>query len=89
MSVRRAQAEIDSAEYAEWIAFHSIEPFSYERSENMLCLVAAILANTHRDKGTRAYKPDDFKPQYGRKRVEDSVSIEMKLRAIFKHGDNK
>jgi len=89
MSVRRAQAEIDSAEYAEWIAWHSMEPFTHERSENMLCVVASILANVHRGKGVSAFKPEDFKPKYGESKKRDTAeTIEMKLRAMFKHGNN-
>lgn len=85
MSVRRAQAEIDSAEYAEWMAFHAIEPFTHERAENMLCVIASILANVHSDKG-RDFKPIDFKPEYGPKVRETSESLQTKLRAIFNKG---
>ncbi len=89
MSVRRAQAEIDSAEFAEWIAWHRMEPFTHERSENMLCVVASILANVHRGKGVSAFKAEDFKPKYGETSKRDTAeTIEMKLRAIFKHGNN-
>ena len=89
MSVRRAQSEIDSAEFAEWIAWHSIEPFTHERSENLLCVVAAILANVHRGKGVSSFEPNDFKPEYGKQKQRDTAeTIEMKLRAIFKHGNN-
>lgn len=90
MSVRRAQSEIDSAEFAEWAAYHTTEPFTHQRSENVLCIVASILANVNRKKGTAPYKPADFLPKYGgkRKTIDSAKEIEMKLRAIFKHGNN-
>ena len=87
MSVRRAQSEIDSSEFAEWIAYHSIDPFTIDKSEYLLGVVAAILANVHRKKGARAFKPDDFMPKYGRKQIDSAENIEIKLRAIF-NGNN-
>lgn len=88
MSVRRAQAEINSAEFAEWIAFHSTEPFASERIENMLCIIATIFANAHIGKNTRPYKPEDFKPDYKKKSADTAISMETKLRAMFKNGNN-
>ncbi len=79
--------EIDSAEFAEWLAYHEIEPFTVDRSEYILCTIAAILANVHRGKGTAVYKPEDFMPQYGKKKRDSSEDIETKLRAIF-NGNN-
>ncbi len=87
MSVKRAQSEIDSSEFAEWIAYHSIDPFTIDKSENLLAVVAAILANVHRAKGARTYKPEDFILKYGKKQVDSAQNIETKLRAIF-NGNN-
>jgi len=87
MSVSRAQSEIDSAEFAEWIAYHSIDPFTIDKSEYLLAVIASILANVHRKKGSRTYKPGDFIPKYGKKQVDSAQNIETKLRAIF-NGNN-
>ncbi len=88
MSVRQAQREIDSAEYAEWAAYQTTEPFAYERSENVLSIIACLVANLTRKKGSKAFAPSDFKPKYG-KRVRDSAKqMEIKLRAMF-GGNNK
>ena len=50
---------LSSSEFIDWIAFHSLEPFSdtYRPS----CIVAATLANIHRTRQT-AFSSDDFMP---------------------------
>ena len=63
MSVRRAQAEIDSREFSEWIAYHGLEPFGEERADLRAGIVAATVANVHRGRGQRALKPADFMPK--------------------------
>lgn len=88
MSVSQAQSCINSAEFSEWIAFHNIEHFTIERTENMLALIASILVNQHRKKGERAYSPEDFIPEYGKKRQDSGEDLEIKLRAIL-NGNNQ
>lgn len=88
MSVSQAQSCVSSAEFSEWIAFHNLEPFTVDRTENMLSIIAAILANTHRKKGSRPYEPEDFLPHYGKKEVQTGDQMEIKLRAIL-HGHNQ
>lgn len=83
MSVKEAQTRIDSAEFSEWMAYASIDPFLIDRSENMLAIIASILANIHRPKGHRAFKPEDFIPEYGPKKIESPEDIFIKLRSAF------
>lgn len=83
MSVSQAQACIDSAEFAEWIAFHKTEPFTINRVENMLGIVAAILSNSNRSKGSKTYAPEDFIPKYGEAPKDSAQNLETKLRAIL------
>ena len=88
MSVRQAQSDIDSAEFSEWIAFHSIQPFTIDTHEYMLAVIASIIANVNRTKGTKSYSPEDFMPQYKKERKrDDPASMEIKLRALL-HGNN-
>ena len=87
MSVSQAQSCIDSAEFSEWIAMHNIEPFTADRTENMLSIIAAILFNQARKKGTPAYQPEDFLPHYGKKKPQSAEHLELKLRAIL-NGNN-
>lgn len=83
MSVKRAQAEIDSVEFSHWIAYHSIDPFTVDRSEYMLAMIASILCNVHRRKGSKVHKPHDFIINYGKRRRDSAEEIEIKLRSLF------
>lgn len=47
MSVRQAQQQIDSAEFAEWVAFNNIHPFMVDRVEYAVAIQSALLANIH------------------------------------------
>ena len=89
-SVREAQASIDSREYAEWLAWHSIEPFTIDRTEAMLAQVCAVLMNVNRTKPSdKIFDIEDFlmwgKPT---KKRNTALEIETKLKAIFS-GYNK
>lgn len=64
MSLRRAQAEISAAEFAEWQAFYAIEPFGEERADLRAAIIAATVANSMRVKG-RVLTPADFMPDFG------------------------
>lgn len=66
MSVKRAQREIDSREFAEWMAYSKIEPFGPEREDQRAGMVAALIANVNRDPAKRAepYDVEDFFPRY-------------------------
>jgi len=66
MSVRRAQQEISSAEFAEWQAYASIEPFGEERADLRSAIVACVIANSNRSKSQKAFKVKDFMPKFGR-----------------------
>jgi hypothetical protein len=87
MSVSQAQSCINSAEFSEWMAYNTINPFTVDRTEAMLSVACSILANTSRKKGSKAYKPADFIPKYGRKKVMKPTDLETKMRALF-NGNN-
>ncbi len=56
----RLAAELTSAEFSEWIAFYSIEPFGSQADDLRAGVVAAVTANTVRSKGQKAARPADF-----------------------------
>ncbi len=84
MSVREAQQKIDSAEFSEWIAFHSQEPFTFNTTEKLLADIACMIGNMFSKPGAKTLKPDHFLPTTTPVKREDSKSMEMKLRAFFK-----
>jgi hypothetical protein len=75
MSVRRAQREIDSAEFTEWSAFDRIEPFGPERADLRAGIIAAQIAAFG---GRREVTPGDFMPDFGRSRRQSPEEIELR-----------
>ncbi|VVE90399.1 phage tail assembly protein T [Pandoraea bronchicola] len=57
MSVRQAQREIDSAEFAEWVAYSRIEQFGSPIEDLRTGAVVSMLANINRD---RKRHPEPF-----------------------------
>lgn len=83
MSVRRAQQEIDAAEFSEWIAYHKLNPFTVKTTDNVLAIIASMIGNALRKKGSKTLRPDDFLPKDRVVKREDAKVIEMKLKTIF------
>lgn len=62
MSVAECQRRVDSAEFAEWMAFAQVDgPWWPERGDVQAGVVASTLANLHVRKGRR-FAPADFMP---------------------------
>jgi hypothetical protein len=61
MSVARAQREIDSAEFVEWMARDQL-PGMHSETQRMAGLLASVLANVNRDPKRRPqpFQPADF-----------------------------
>lgn len=64
MSVKRAQREIDSREFTEWMAYAALEPFGETRADLRAGIVASTLANIHRSEGSEPFTPSDFMPTF-------------------------
>ena len=47
-----------------WSNYFSIEPFPEERADFRMANLMALMANINRKKGTQAYAPQDFMPQF-------------------------
>lgn len=66
MTVREAQARIDSKEFLRWMAFSRLEPFGQEVEDRRFARLAALIANVNRDPKRKptAYTLEDFMPDY-------------------------
>lgn len=75
---------MDSLELAEWMAYYSIEPWGYHFDNWRSGMVASQIANPHRKKGAKPFKPSDFWLDTDpNKRAPETV--EDKLRAALGH----
>ncbi len=51
---------MSSAEFMQWIAYYSLEPFGATRDNLHSAMIASTIANVHRGKGKKAIPPKDF-----------------------------
>lgn len=63
MTVEDLLGRVSSRELTEWMIFYGYEPFGYETELYGSAIVASVLANIHRKKGSKEIKPDDFIPR--------------------------
>lgn len=71
---------MSSKDIAEAMAYQNLDPHDQSRADLRAGIVASVIANVNRGKGSRSYKPADFMPQYGRKKVN---AMAEKVRQIF------
>lgn len=78
---------MSSAEFAEWMAYYTLEPFGEERADLRMAVLASLIANANRDpkRRKRAYAPKDFMPQFDRPEQDwqQQLSIAEMLNAAF------
>ena len=61
-TVEELQARMSSAEFGEWLAFYTIEPFGPSMDDVRMGTVASTIANFNRGPNTKPFKPSDFAP---------------------------
>lgn len=54
---------LSSRQWAEWQAFYQMEPFGDVKADWRAGMLASVLANVNRGKGTKAFHPEDFMPK--------------------------
>ena len=84
MSVRQAQREIDSAEFIEWAAYHTSDPWGEERADLRIGILAATVVNMFSKKN---YSASDFMPDFEGERLRPQITspklIENMMRTMF------
>ncbi|WP_425320716.1 phage tail assembly protein T [Burkholderia aenigmatica] len=84
MSVRRAQAEVSSAEFGEWVAYFSIEPFGDRIADLRAGTIASVIANVNRTPNTPPLLPSQFMPWISTpKAAEPARSAEDIAASVF------
>lgn len=64
MTVAELLDRISSTELSEWMAFFQLEPWGNEVDMLGHAITASTVANTVRPKGHKAYRPQDFMPDF-------------------------
>lgn len=55
---------MNAHEFAEWQAYHRIYPFGEGREDARAGVIASVISNVYRKKGTKPRVWQDFFPQY-------------------------
>lgn len=82
MSVARAQREISSAEFTEWIAFYKREPWGEERADLRAGIVASTVANAAPFRKGRAYTPSEFMPfakSHAHRQSQEEIAMRLEI----------
>jgi len=77
MSLVRAQQEISSAEFSQWIAYNNVEPFGESRADLRAGIISSVMANIHRGKGQKSFTADEFMPEFGEREKPKMKSRQM------------
>jgi hypothetical protein len=62
LSNKRAQEELSPDEFNSWCAYYQIQPFGEQRQDFRFGMMLSMMANIHRQKGGKSYRPFDFMP---------------------------
>lgn len=68
MTVEELLSKVSSLELAEWMAFYRIEPWDTFRDDWHFGMLASVMANAWRGKGSKRFKPKDFIPKFHKRR---------------------
>ena len=85
-SVDELQRAMSSAEFVDWCAFYSLEPWGYEMQNWRMGVVAATTANAAGRK--KPLKPTDFMPKPARRRQKSAAQIEKALMNVSRQGES-
>jgi flagellar basal body rod protein FlgC len=66
-------SEISSVQFAEWIAYSTLEPWGEERDDLRMGIMASTIANANRGKNQKPYKPQDFMPSFEQETEEQAA----------------
>lgn len=85
MTVQELLERVSSRELTEWMAFYQLEPWGTEIWDFRAGLIAAAVANAHRGRKTRPFRPTDFMPHWDEP-VQEEQSWEEQERIMAMWG---
>lgn len=72
---------MSSREFSEWIEFYRLEPFGTDIDLLGHAITASVTANANRPKGHKAYRPEEFMPNFEKR--EQTVDEQIQFAAMF------
>ena len=92
MTVAELLARVSSKELTRWMVFYEVEPFGAGLPYIGEGIVASNIANVNRQKGKKAYTPDDFIPKFERTKsqsVDDMIDFASMITKAFGGEDKR
>ena len=89
MTVKEAQERIDSAEFAEWMALYSIDPFGEFRADIRIARLCCIVANALRGKSNKRFEIKDFVHIVENPKEVDESALATKFMAFQRQLEQK
>lgn len=77
---------MSSADITEAMAYLSKNPHGEHRADLRAGIIASVIANVNRNKNTKAYKPEDFMPDFTGRRQK---TLKDKIKEVFGIGDTR
>lgn len=74
-------AEMPGAMFVEWMAYAELEPFGETRADLRSGIIASVMANAHRAKEAKPFKPQDFMPRFGQRGADEPETDEQDWRS--------
>lgn len=89
-TVEEIQERMTYEEFQHWLALMEIEPVGEQRMDLRFAMLAALIANVHRDseKRSQAYKLDDFLPDFWNERPAPSLRDKFMMLAAAINAKN-
>jgi len=75
---------MSAAEFAEWMAYYSLEPWGAEYDAYERALIASTIANVHRDpkKQKQPFKPEQFMRRFKEQKQAQKPNLLDKVKMI-------
>ena len=86
-TVPEAQASMTSAEFVDWCALYSIEPWGFQADAWRMGVVASTVAN-YSGNVKKALKPSDFMPGAKRRRTMSESEMAARLQKDIEQANN-
>ena len=83
LTVGQLKRDMTSRELSAWLAYDRISPIGPERDDINQAIQSALIANAHRKKGARSFKPGDFMPFHPGADGKPRTAEQMKAKLGF------
>lgn len=80
-SVKQCQEEIDSREFAEWVAYNNRTSFMVDRVEYSIAILSSLIANIHSK--DRRFTYEDFLLRQRKPQQQTALVMQKTLEALY------